>query len=214
MKYFALLISWVVLSVACSQVENQDEETPLPDIVTQIQRQGRLYSTEYQLHKIITQDDTRQLQGSVFNQKYRIDLPLGKRSIAIPIEATVKAYVDFSGFESSQVRRNGEKIEIVLPDPQFEITITRVNHDEVKQYIPLLRSNFSDKELTALAQAGRAAIVKSLPELDLTESARQNTARMLIPLLAQMGFDEDQITVTFRKQFTASELSRFLLPDS
>ena len=175
------------------------------------QAQGRLYSTEYQLHKIITQDDTKQLQGSVFNQKYNIDLPLGKRSIAIPIEATVKAYVDFSDFSESNVRRQGDGIEIILPDPQFELTSTRVSHDEVKQYIPLLRSNFSDRELTALTQAGRAAIERDLPKLNLTEPARQNMARVLIPMLRQMGFEEDQITVTFRKQFSPRELSSFLI---
>lgn len=205
---FALLTT---IFSACGKGDEQRDDVELPDIVMQVQQQARLYSTEYRLHKIITQDDTRQLQGSILNQKYKLDLPLGKRSIAVPIEATVKTYVDFGEFSEKNVKRNGEKIEIILPDPQFEITSTRVNHDEVKQYIPLLRSNFSDAELTALTQAGRAAVAKDLPRLNLTESARQNAARTLIPLLSAMGFDESQITVTFRKKFTVSEISKFLL---
>lgn len=205
---FALLTT---IFSACGEGDEQSDEVQLPDIVMQVQQQARLYSTEYRLHIIITQDDTRQLQGSILNQKYKLDLPLGKRSIAVPIEATVKTYVDFGEFSEKNVKRNGEKIEIILPDPQFEITSTRVNHDEVKQYIPLLRSNFSDAELTALTQAGRAAVAKDLPRLNLTESARQNAARTLIPLLSAMGFDESQITVTFRKKFTVSEISKFLL---
>ena len=213
MKYYNyfFFVLWSMLSISCGATGEDDDGDALPEIVTQIQAQGRLYSTEYQLHKIITQDDTKQLQGSVFNQKYNIDLPLGKRSIAIPIEATVKAYVDFSDFSESNVRRQGDGVEIILPDPQFELTSTRVSHDEVKQYIPLLRSNFSDRELTALAQAGRAAIERDLPKLNLTEPARQNMARVLIPMLRQMGFEEDQITVTFRKQFSPRELSNFLI---
>ena len=213
MKYYNyfFFVLWSMLAISCGATGEDDDGDALPEIVTQIQAQGRLYSTEYQLHKIITQDDTKQLQGSVFNQKYNIDLPLGKRSIAIPIEATVKAYVDFSDFSESNVRRQGDGIEIILPDPQFEMTSTRVCHDEVKQYIPLLRSNFSDRELTALAQAGRAAIERDLPKLNLTEPARQNMARVLIPMLRQMGFEEDQITVTFRKQFSPRELSNFLI---
>lgn len=213
MKYYNyfFFVLWSMLAISCGATGEDDDGDALPEIVTQIQAQGRLYSTEYQLHKIITQDDTKQLQGSVFNQKYNIDLPLGKRSIAIPIEATVKAYVDFSDFGESNVRRQGDGIEIILPDPQFELTSTRVSHDEVKQYIPLLRSNFSDRELTALAQAGRAAIERDLPKLNLTEPARQNMARVLIPMLRQMGFEEDQITVTFRKQFSPRELSNFLI---
>lgn len=213
MKYynFFFFVLWSMLAISCGATGEDDDSDALPEIVTQIQAQGRLYSTEYQLHKIITQDDTKQLQGSVFNQKYNIDLPLGKRSIAIPIEATVKAYVDFSDFSESNVRRQGDGVEIILPDPQFELTSTRVCHNEVKQYIPLLRSNFSDRELTALAQAGRAAIERDLPKLNLTEPARQNMARVLIPMLRQMGFEEDQITVTFRKQFSPRELSNFLI---
>ena len=213
MKYYNyfFFVLWSMLAISCGATGEDDDGDALPEIVTQIQAHGRLYSTEYQLHKIITQDDTKQLQGSVFNQKYNIDLPLGKRSIAIPIEATVKAYVDFSDFSESNVRRQGDGIEIILPDPQFELTSTRVSHDEVKQYIPLLRSNFSDRELTALAQAGRAAIERDLPKLNLTEPARQNMARVLIPMLRQMGFEEDQITVTFRKQFSPRELSNFLI---
>lgn len=213
MKYYNyfFFVLWSMLAITCGATGEDDDGDALPEIVTQIQAQGRLYSTEYQLHKIITQDDTKQLQGSVFNQKYNIDLPLGKRSIAIPIEATVKAYVDFSDFSESNVRRQGDGVEIILPDPQFELTSTRVSHDEVKQYIPLLRSNFSDRELTALAQAGRAAIERDLPKLNLTEPARQNMARVLIPMLRQMGFEEDQITVTFRKQFSPRELSNFLI---
>lgn len=213
MKYYNyfFFVLWSMLAITCGATGEDDDGDALPEIVTLIQAQGRLYSTEYQLHKIITQDDTKQLQGSVFNQKYNIDLPLGKRSIAIPIEATVKAYVDFSDFSESNVRRQGDGIEIILPDPQFELTSTRVSHDEVKQYIPLLRSNFSDRELTALAQAGRAAIERDLPKLNLTEPARQNMARVLIPMLRQMGFEEDQITVTFRKQFSPRELSNFLI---
>ena len=213
MKYYNyfFFVLWSMLAISCGATGEDDDGDALPEIVTQIQAQGRLYSTEYQLHKIITQDDTKQLQGSVFNQKYNIDLPLGKRSIAIPIEATVKAYVDFSDFSESNVRRQGDGVEIILPDPQFELTSTRVSHDEVKQYIPLLRSNFSDRELTALAQAGRAAVERDLPKLNLTEPARQNMARVLIPMLRQMGFEEDQITVTFRKQFSPRELSNFLI---
>ena len=213
MKYYNyfFFVLWSMLAISCGATGEDNDGDALPEIVTQIQAQGRLYSTEYQLHKIITQDDTKQLQGSVFNQKYNIDLPLGKRSIAIPIEATVKAYVDFSDFSESNVRRQGDGVEIILPDPQFELTSTRVSHDEVKQYIPLLRSNFSDRELTALAQAGRAAIERDLPKLNLTEPARQNMARVLIPMLRQMGFEEDQITVTFRKQFSPRELSNFLI---
>ena len=204
----------IFLLAACSptdHAESEKKEPQLPELVMQIQKQSRLYSTECRVHKIISHNDTRQLQGSILNQEFNIDLPLGKRSVAIPIEATVKAYIDFSGFDADNVRRNGDVIEIVLPDPKLEITSTRINHEEVKQYVPLLRKNFSDEELTRLEHLGREAIVKDLAKLNLAENARQNAARTLIPLIGQMGFPTDNITITFRKQFSPSDLPAMLL---
>ena len=40
------------------------------------------------------------------------------RKVAIPMDATLKAYVDFSGFSAKNVNRQGDKIEIILPDPK------------------------------------------------------------------------------------------------
>ena len=136
----------------------------------QIQKQSRLYSTECHVHKIISHNDSQQLLGSILGQQFSIDLPLGKRSVAIPIDATVKAYIDFGEFTDNNVRRRGDQIEIILPDPKLEITSTRINHDEVKQYVPLLRKNFTDEE-----------------------------------------FPTDNVTITFRKQFTPTDLPALLL---
>jgi len=214
MKHKLICLLLLTLVIACSsdeKTETEPREPQLPELVMQIQKQSRLYSTECHVHKIISHNDTRQLQGSFLNQDFTIDLPLGKRSVAIPIEATVKAYIDFSEFSNDNVRRKGDIIEIILPDPKLEITSTRINHEEVKQYVPLLRKNFSDEELTKLEHAGREAIVKDLPKLNLTETARQNAARTLIPLIAEMGFPTDNITITFRKQFSPSDLPALLL---
>ena len=205
-----LIIAFVGSLIACTTDTQEAPEPQLPDLVMQIQKQARLYSTECQIHKIISHNDSRQLDATILGQDISIPLPLGKRSVAIPIEATVKAYIDFADFSADNVQRNGNKIEIILPDPQIELTSTRINHEEVRQYVPLLRANFTDEELTQLENAGREAIVKDLPRLDITEQARQNAARTLIPMLSQMGFPADDITVTFRKHFTPGELRGFI----
>ena len=115
----------------------------IPTMVMQIQKCSRLYTTEFQMHRIITHSDTKQLTGSIMNRKFTIDLPVGQRQVAIPVNATLKAYVDFANFSEENVRRSGEKIEIILPDPQIILTSTKVDHKEVKQYVALLRSNFA-----------------------------------------------------------------------
>ena len=69
----------------------------------------------------------------------------------------------------------------------------------MKKHVPLFRSNFSDKELTGYEQQGREAILKSIPGLGIEETARENAARVLVPLLTDMGYDERNVTIAFRR---------------
>jgi hypothetical protein len=108
------------------------------------------------------------------------------------------------------VSRRGDKIEIILPDPKVVITSTRINHDEVKQYVAFLRRNFSDEELTAYEHEGREAIVQELPQLGIVEMARQSAASMLIPMIEQMGFAEGNVKITFRKNYSINDFKTLL----
>ncbi len=197
-----LAVGCWVLAVSCSSRSGETERAvdTLQVLVTQIQQCSRLYTAEYQIHKIVTHDDVLRLQGQLTGQDYDVSLPLlGDRKIAIPIDATLKAYIDFDGFSAENVERDGTKITITLPDPKVKLTSTKVDHRNVKKYVALLRSDFTDQELTSYERQGRAAIIAAVPETGIVESARQNAARTLIPMMMQMGFSEQDITITFRK---------------
>ena len=114
--------------------------------------------------------------------------------MAIPIEATVKAYIDFSAFSDANVRRTGQKIEVTLPDPSIVLTATRIDHKAVKQHVPLTRRNFSDEELASYERQGRQAIIDAIPQTDIVAMARESAARTLIPMLMRAGFAEQDIT--------------------
>lgn len=66
----------------------------------QIQKCNRLYTAEAHVHKIITHDDQLNLKGSLFKKDFNIHVPGSNRKVAIPMDATLKAYVDFSGFSA------------------------------------------------------------------------------------------------------------------
>ena len=191
--------------MACSQQEapsadRQTEATDtLPLLVMQIQKCSKLYTTEVKVHKIVTHDDVVRLRGNVLNQNFNIPLPLGERKIAIPMDATLKAYIDFSDFSEKNIERNGKQIVIVLPDPKVTLTSTKINQKEVKEYVGLVRSQFTDKELTSYEQQGRQAILNSIPQMGIVEMAQENAARVLVPMIAQMGYREEDITIAFRK---------------
>ena len=212
MRYFSFIIT-IFLALLLTNCKKKEVtiDTPkvdtIPMLVTQIQKCSRLYTTECHLHKIITHDDKVSLQGQFMKHDYNIDLPLGKRKIAIPMDAVVK---DFSAFDSTSVTRHGDHIEVVLPDPKVQLTSTSINHEDIKQYVALTRSRFSDEELTSYERQGREEIIKSLPSLNLTSQARENAANILIPMLVQAGFKETNITITFRKGFNPNIISSLM----
>jgi hypothetical protein len=77
------------------------------------------------------------------------------------------------------------------------LTATKVDQENMRQYVSLMRSNFSDAELSSFEQQGREAIIASIPTLGIIETARESAAKVLIPLLVQMGFQEQNITIAF-----------------
>ena len=122
------------------------------------------------------------------------------------MDATIKAYIDFSDFSEKNVRHDGKKIEITLPDPQVELTETRINHEEIKKHVSLFRSNFSDKELAEYTMQGRKAIINDIPKLGIVNMAQESATRTLVPMLRQMGYEEEDITITFRKDFPSDDI--------
>lgn len=193
-----------MFATSCNQSKTeaaQEQVDTLPMMVMQIKKCSKLYVAEYHVHKIITHEDNLSINGRFMKQDYNIDLPMGKRKIAIPMDATIKAYIDFANFDETNISRHGSKIEILLPDPHIVISSTRIDHKGVKEYVPLLRSRFSDDELTNYERQGRNAIVDDLPNMGITEMAQESAARTLIPMIKQLGFNENDIVITFRKNF-------------
>ena len=182
----------------------------VPMLVMQIQKCSRLYTTEYKVHKIVTHDDVVRLQGSLLKQNIDIRLPLGDRKVAIPIDATLKAYIDFSNFSEADIERDGSKITILLPDPKVELTSSKVNQQEIRSYVGLMRAGFTDEELTNYERQGREAIIQGIPGLGIIDMARANAARALVPLIQQLGYREEDITVAFRKEFKPYDIRKFL----
>lgn len=199
---------------ACSQKQPTEEKVnvidTIPVMVMQIQKCSRLYTAEAHVHKIITHDDQLNLKGSFMKKDFNIHIPGSNRKVAIPMDATIKAYVDFEGFSQKNVSRKGDKIEIILPDPKLMLTSSKIDHKAVKQYVSLTRSNFTDAELTKLEQQGRQSIINDIPNIDLMEQAQFSAANTFIPMLIDMGFKEENIKISFRKKFTLQDLKGFI----
>ena len=212
-RYVSILVlSAAMMLMACGQkTEPEKLSEPvvidtIPQMVMQIQQCSKLYTTEVKVHKIVTHDDVVRLKGNLMSKQFDIPLPLGDRKIAIPMDATLKAYIDFSEFDERSIERDGDKITILLPDPQVVLTSSKINQKDVKEYVGIVRSHFSDSELSNYEQQGRQAIINSIPQMNIIETAQANAARVLVPMIVQMGYPEENITIAFRKNLSITDI--------
>ena len=211
-KILMILIALGVVGVGVvmcnSRVEYTDGSQPVaaiqgidtvPLLITQVQKCSKLYTAEYRVHKIVTHDDVVRLKGTVLKHDFNIKMPVGDRKVAIPIDAKLKAYIDFSTFSEENIERNGKKITIVLPDPQVTMTSSKIDQKNVKEYVSFARAHFSDAELASFQQQGREAIIADIPKMGIIETAQANAAKVLVPMLVELGYEETDITIAFRK---------------
>jgi len=207
MKHKATLIVIMAITLLASCNRNKTDETAkqidtIPEMVMHIQKCSRLYTAEYKFHKIITHQDKKTIKASLFKTDMSFDIPMSERKIAIPMDATIKAYIDFSNFSEKNITKYGNKIEVTLPDPRIIMTSSKINHEDIKKDVSLMRSNFSDEELLNYEKQGRDQIIKAIPQTDILERAKMNAANNIIPMIKLMGYDEKNITINFRKDFS------------
>ena len=182
------------------------KEDSLPILVQQIRFTSRLYTTEYQVHKIITHDDDIRLKGKFMDKKYDVALPMTSRKIAIPVNVDLRGYIDFGQFSEKNVKADGNKIEIILPDPKVELLGSKVEYDKIRKKVSFMRSDFSSEEMFRFEEQGVETVKKSIARLGIIDDARKSAANTLIPLISRLGYKKENITITFRKDFTDEDV--------
>ena len=216
-KYSLIIAILLICCCSCSRQGGGEREKDvftandsLSPLIMQIRQCSRIYTTEYKVHKIITHDDVIRLKGSILAQNFNIKMPLGDRKIAIPMEATLKAYIDMSQFSTHNVEKENGKIIITLPDPQVILTSSKIDQKGIKEYVGLVRSHFSDAEMANYEQQGRLAIIESIPQLGIIPTAQKNAARVLVPIISQMGYQEKDIIIQFRKEYGLRDIQSLI----
>ena len=208
---FVIVLCLSLLS-ACRGKETKAEAVRVDtlSLVMQVKECARLYTAEYEVHKLVLKDDPLRVKGNLFQRTFDVKVPIGERKVTIPLDVTLKAYIDFTGFGEKNVLRSGDRIVVTLPDPRVVVTSSRINHDEVKQFVSLTRSDYTSAELADFTRQGEDEILASVPQLGILEMARENAAHVLVPMLTRLGYDERNIVVSFRKDFTAADMPLLL----
>lgn len=174
--------------------------------VMTVRGSSRLYVTEMQVHKLVTHTDEPTLKGKVLGVSVNMPTRIGKRRILIPIDVTLKAYIDFTEFSEANVERTDSSLIITLPDPHVVVSASKIDNPDIRQFVDLARSRYTDAEIVEFAKQGEDSIVSHMAQFGIEEEAQRSAARQLLPLLLRMGYKESQVTVRFRKTFTDKDL--------
>ena len=220
--FLPLLLIYLFLLGSTSSCHHEKEqpstssekaETPMDTtatIVLKVNRCARLYTTEYHIHKIVTHTDEPTLKGHILGIPVNMNTRIGDRKIAIPIDVTLKGYIDFSDFNTRNVNRTDSSIVITLPEPKIIATATQVDHKGTRQFIDLTRSRYTDEEITQFTRQGTEQILKNISRYGILEQTRMSAARTLIPILQHLGYKEEQIEVRFGKIYNDDELFKMV----
>ena len=189
----------LVVCMSCGGKSTDEPAVPSDtlSLVMQVRECARLYTAECEVHKMVMKDDPLRVKGTVFQHPFDVKVPIGERKIMIPLEVTLKAYIDFSGFSEKNVRRSGQRIVVILPDPKVVVASSRIDHEEVKQFVSLTRSDYTSAEMAEFTRQGEEEILAAVPQMGLLDMARENATRVLVPmrLLSPLIFHEFRLVL-------------------
>ncbi|MCF0198621.1 MAG: DUF4230 domain-containing protein [Bacteroidaceae bacterium] len=206
-KRVLYLVTFLAL-MGCT--DRQQDSTPATADSTQwtetVAQWQQLEAAEYHIHKLVTQSDPDIFRSSLFGHRWSRRFSVGDRKVAVPIDVTMKVVFDFSSFGAENVRLQGQRLFVTLPDPRLVVTYFHMDERGVQQTVSWMRSDFSQRELQELALRGAESIVASAPERGLLASARSTATSLLLPLLVGQGYRERDISVQYRKPFTTDDI--------
>lgn len=211
------LLTSVGLGCGCSRSEKATAADSLSEkvdsthlLVMTVRGCSRLYLTEMHIRKLVTFTDEPSVKGTVLGMPVDVPTRWGKRRIAIPLDVTLKAYVDMAAFDSTLVERTDSTLTITLPDIRITATASKVDNAGIRQYVDFARTYYTDAEITQLAQQGEQSILSHLSQYGLEQEAQRSAARQLLPLLQGLGYKDGNVNVRFRKNYSDGELLRMV----
>lgn len=171
------------------------------DVVSSVSQCSRLYTVQYNVRKVLTHQDFSTIEGNIFFEKITIPIP-GERKIAMPMDATVKAYIDFNDFTEKNISVVDDKITITLPNPKIEMTSSKIDYANEKQYLAWNRFKFTEEEKEALWRIGRAKVLSDMKDTDFIERSQLGAYNALVPLVMAAGFKRENIVIRFDQEIT------------
>ena len=126
---------------------------------------------------------------------------IGDRDLIVPVRAYIK--VGYRLSDISDVRVEGQRVTLTLPEPVVDIQNPEVVYDEAITKVGFFRRNFTQEELSAITAEGLQQLTERLDSYELKEPAQQQAQNIIAGMLRAKGYE-----VVFRTPTSP------LLPDS
>ncbi len=188
-----LSIAIILITMGCNSTENQNNYS---EIVSVTKRVSKLYTAEEIIRKEIFMSSD--VVAKILGNSYKI----GEKSILIPYKIKVKAFIDFNKVGKENFSVYPKQIEVNLPSPEIEVTSIELDYDNIKRNVSWYRKDFSSKDIDSLSKYA----IKGLQWTDdetfsLMQEAEINAKKTIIKILTDYGWNEDNIEITFEKNF-------------
>lgn len=124
----------------------------------------------------------------------------GDRKILFSCKAILKAGIDLSKLEDSDIQVNTEEKTITITLPRAELLSVNLKPENIKliyEKTSITRSSFSNKERDAVLAQGEADILKSVPDMGIFDDAENNAKLFLEAFFKQAGFTN--VNIEFKK---------------
>ena len=124
----------------------------------------------------------------------------GDRKILFSCKAILKAGIDLSKLEDSDIQVNTEDKTITITLPNAELLSVNLKPENIKliyEKTSITRSSFSNKERDAVLAQGEADILKSVPDMGIFDDAENNAKLFLEAFFKQAGFAN--VNIEFKK---------------
>ena len=124
----------------------------------------------------------------------------GDRKILFSCKAILKAGIDLSKLEDSDIQVNTEEKTITITLPNAELLSVNLKPENIKliyEKTSITRSSFSNKERDAVLAQGEADILKSVPDMGIFDDAENNAKLFLEAFFKQAGFTN--VNIEFKK---------------
>lgn len=197
------LTSMMLLGWSCSEptTERVVPQNQVPSVFSGLSDVAELGTVEYTIKQVIRgKSHTKIGEKSIGS--------VGEKSILFGWMAYVKAGIDLNEFSEDDIRIDEETQTVYVTLPHAKILSINIPPDSIKEIYHregVLSGKFDPMERDRVLDEGQDRLDEIIKTLNIRSEAETNTKLLFEDMLAQMGFERQNVHVSFGKENNLDE---------